>query len=273
MNKIAKAFLTPLCVIVFTFTACRSITRSAGEINMPPSTVIFSFDDGPNREDDTTARLLDVLGKYNINAMFVLLGRNAEENSALVKRIYEEGHCIVSHGYSGKWAIEMSDDEFRDSLAMAEKAISAAIGNAAGGEPLPRLYRPHGGFYTERQEEILREEGYVLVPGSVRIYDANLSGRDRDRAVSEVIRKVEKQNGGIVLLHDGRDAHTRMERKLARNPRGVYDRSWIPQAVEEMIVKLLAAGFTFADPSVFVNTEVFVNTAAFVTPVPFVLQN
>jgi len=60
--------------------------------------------------------------------------------------------------------------------------------------------------------------------------------------------KLEKKNGGIILLHDGRDSHFRMERKLSKNPQGIFDRSWIPGAVEEIIIVLLGKGFTLASP-------------------------
>ena len=220
-------------------SSCQTINRSNEELSLPPSMVIFSFDDGPNNHDDTTGRLLDVLKKYEIKAMFSLLGENAGANPDMVKRIYDEGHLIINHGYSGKWPCKMGEGKFRKTLALGEAAISAATSK----ELNPKLYRPHSGFYTSGNEKIYREAGYTMVPSSVRIYDASLSGEKKDKAVKQVIEKVEKQNGGIILLHDALNSHLRMEKELEKKPSGAYNRSWIPDAVEEIIIALIGKGF------------------------------
>jgi len=227
-----------LSVVCFFFSACRSINSGRTEFNVPPSIVCFSFDDGPNANGDTTARLLDVLKKYQIHAQFCLLGENAEYNPDLVRRIYDEGHCIINHGYSDKWAYRMKDDEFRNNLLRGETTISAALGK----DLYPKLYRPQGGFYRKRQEQIIMDADYALAHITIRIYDAVITGKRKDKAVKQVTGKVIKQGGGIILLHDALNSHSRTEKGLTKNSRGVFDRSWIPEAVEEIIIILLDRG-------------------------------
>jgi peptidoglycan/xylan/chitin deacetylase (PgdA/CDA1 family) len=207
--------------------------------DLPPSTVVFTFDDGPNGHNDTTARLLDVLKKYEVRAMFSLLGENVEAFPDLTRRIYNEGHIIINHGYYDKLVSVMGYDQFKDNLLLCEIAISSAIGK----ELYPKLYRPHGGFFNSRQDEICIEEGYVIIPGNIRVYDAVISEKGKDRVIKRVIDKVLKNNGGIILLHDARDSHFKKAENLERNPHGVYNRSWIPEATEEIILALLARGF------------------------------
>ena len=216
------------------------------EPGIPRSVVYFIFDDGPDARGDTTARLLDVLKKYHIRAMFSLLGENAEYYPDLVKRIHAEGHYIVNHGYSDKWAYYMNEVEFRSNLLRGEAVISAALGFAM----YPKLYRPQGGFYNSGQEKICIDEGYIIVPATVRVYDAVMSGTSRHKVVRQVIKKLEKQNGGFILLHDGRDSKPRREKKLAKKPNSPYDRSWIPETVEEIIVVLLNKGFILDSPDI-----------------------
>jgi len=241
MMKIKSApFFAPLFMLVF-LCSCQSINHSRAELNIPPSIVYISFDDGPNATDDTTARLLDVLKKYQIKGIFCLLGKNAERAPEMVKRMYNEGHCIVNHGYSDKWASRMKPDEFRDNLLRGEAAISAALEH----DMYPKLYRPQGGFYNSAQEKILRDEGYMLVPSNIRVYDAVIDGTKQGKVVREIIEKVEKQGGGIILLHDARDSYTLAEAQLAKKPQGVFNRSWIPGTVEEIITALLDKGFIF----------------------------
>jgi len=237
-NKRAPLF-APLFLPLILLCSCRSISHSRTELKLSPSIVYLSFDDGPNGKDDTTARLLNVLKEHQIKAFFCLLGVNAERYPDLVKRIYDDGHCIVNHGYSGKWASRMSDDEFRDNLLRGEAAISSALGHGFS----PRLYRPHGGFYTSTQEKIIRGEGYIILSSNVRVYDAVVNGTKQNKVVRDIVRKVEKQGGGIVLLHDARDSSVHAEKRLTKHPQGDYNRSWIPDTVTRIITALLDKGF------------------------------
>jgi peptidoglycan/xylan/chitin deacetylase (PgdA/CDA1 family) len=230
----------------FVVCGCLSITNNGTETG-GNKTVILTFDDGPNAHEDTTARLLDVLKKYNIRAVFVLLGENVEQNPDLVRRIFTEGHIIANHGYSGKWAVEMKDEEFRENLLKGEAAIAAALATAEGvaeGEiSSPKFYRPHGGFYYQRHERIWREEGWELLGGNIRAYDAAVGETGKQKVIRTVINKTEKNGGGIILLHDARDTYLNMEKELAKNPAGSSNRSWIPDAVEEIIINLLEKGY------------------------------
>ena len=233
-----------LFLFCFLFSSCQSINRSRTELDIPQRTVIFSFDDGPDANGDTTARLLDVLKKYQIRSLFCLLGENAEQYPDLVRRIHDEGHYFINHGYADKKAFKMSEDEFRDNLIRGEEAISAALGFDWN----PKLYRPHGGLYKSRHERIWIEEGYVMVPSNVRVYDAVKTASSRHKIVKQTIEKIEKQEGGIVLLHDGRGSWSNREKRLERNPQGAFNRSWIPETVDEIITVLLDRGFVFGDP-------------------------
>jgi peptidoglycan/xylan/chitin deacetylase (PgdA/CDA1 family) len=232
-----------LILLIILLCSCRSINRNRVELNIPPSIVYFTFDDGPNAHGDTTSRLLDVLKKYKIKAVFCLLGENAERYPDLVKRMYDEGHCIVNHGYSDKWASGMNKDEFRNNLLRGEAAISSALGH----DMSPRLYRPQGGFYTSAQEKIIRDEGYILVLSNIRVYDAVIDRTKQHEVVEKTIRKVEKQGGGIILLHDARDSYVQTAAQLRKTPHGMFDRSWIPDAVEEIINVLLDKGFIISN--------------------------
>ena len=235
---------TCLLLIAFLLLACQSITRKSVDPVIEPSHIVLSFDDGPNNFGETTARLLDVLKKHEIKAMFALLGENAERNPELVRRIYDEGHLIINHGYLDKWANGMGEEGFLNNLEMGDAAISKALGR----DFYPKLYRPHGGFYTSAQEKIIREAGYTIIFADIRVYDAVLAEPKKDKMIKELIGKVEKNNGGMVLLHDGRGSQVEMEKELMKKPSGPFNRSWIPGAVEEIIIALKAKGFVIDKP-------------------------
>jgi peptidoglycan/xylan/chitin deacetylase (PgdA/CDA1 family) len=233
-GRVLFLFLAPVLL-----SGCLTISRTREELLIPRDTVIFSFDDGPNAHADTTARLLDVLSRYDIRALFVLLGENVERHPELVRRIRDEGHLIVNHGYGDKWAIFMGDEEFTRNLIRGEEALTAVL----GAEPAPRLYRPQGGLYQKQQQQIWREKGYTLVPGTARPCDAVESGSGRAKIMKKTLTSVTKQEGGLILLHDARDSHTRMEKHLDRDPEGEFNRSWIPETVEELIKTLINRGY------------------------------
>jgi peptidoglycan/xylan/chitin deacetylase (PgdA/CDA1 family) len=232
-------FLLLAFIITLLTISCMSLSRSREHLDLPEKIVIFTFDDGPNAQDDTTARLLDVLKKYQIQAMFALLGENVEANPELTRRIRDEGHYIINHGYSDFWAVSMEREFFRVNLKYGETAITTALG-----EPLnPRLYRPQGGFYKKRHRRIWRSQDYTMVPATARAYDAVKTAEDIDEVVHSLVQRIEEENGGIIMLHDGRDSHYKLEAGLKKNPTGQYNRAWIPETVEKLILVLQEKGY------------------------------
>ena len=217
-----------------------NITSSNEKIGLPPSKVIFTFDDGPNQHDNTTERLLDVLNKYQVKGVFCLIGVNVVNNPEIVRRIYNEGHIIVNHGYSDKLAYFLNDDEFRENLLQGQRAITDVLGF----EISPKLYRPNGGIYNASKNRIINEEGYVVVPYTTgNAMDPYTTSNKKDKLIKKIIERIEKQNGGIILLHDGRDGHERNTEEIQKKPNSAYNRSWIPEAVETIIIALLDKGF------------------------------
>jgi peptidoglycan/xylan/chitin deacetylase (PgdA/CDA1 family) len=237
-------FVTAALIYCLGLSCCQTINRDRIKTNVPEKAVIFTFDDGPNAHLDTTARLLDVLAKYHIHAMFALLGENAGHNPELVRRIHDEGHTIINHGFNNKFVVYMKQDEFENNLILGENAIVSALGEKLA----PLLYRPQGGFYTRTQQEIWESRGYTLVYSNARSYDAIKSGSLRDMAIRVILEKLDAQKGGIILLHDARDSWHLMEKRLAKDPDGSFNRSWVPDAVEELIITLLKKGYQICDP-------------------------
>ncbi len=219
-------------------SGCHSMTRNRAAMGVPERAVIFSFDDGPNAQHDSTDQVLDVLRRHNIKAMFAVLGENVDANPELLRRIRDEGHTIINHGYSDEWAVYLKPPEFRENL---DRAMNAIV--AAAGEPPLKLYRPQGGFFRSEQRRAWEEAGYVLVPASVRAHDASADFRRRDAVVQRLLKRIEKDNGGMLVLHDGKDGLARMERGLAKRPDGTYNRSWIAGMLEELITVLEEKGY------------------------------
>jgi len=237
MCKRLLLLLLPLLVL-----SCMNINSTRNDLGITQNNVIFSFDDCPDEE--TTPLLLDLLKKYEIKALFSLLGVNSEHYSEHVLRIHNEGHVIINHGYYDKPVYLMNNAEFTDNLLLGEKAISSALGF----EMHPKLYRPHGGHYKPMHEKTLIDSGYYVVSSNIRVYDAAKTSANKRQLVNQLIKKIKKEDGGIVLLHDARGSYLRKEKELARNPEGPFNRLWIVGAVEEIIINLLDRGVVLHHP-------------------------
>ena len=244
MNK--KIWLLS-AALIFLFSSCQTINENRTKLGIPQSNVFFTFDDGP--DIDTTPVLLEVLEQYQIRAIFCLLGINAEHYPELVREIYDHGHYIINHGYSGKFSINMKNDAFLNNITRGENAISSGTGHTTS----QKLYRPHGGFYNSRQVKICSDEGYTIVPVTIRVYDAAVSSAKQEKIKNRVIKKVVHDNGGIILLHDSRDSYKSKIASLEKNPESCFNRSWIPYIVKEIIISLTDKGFVFPDPDICIN--------------------
>ncbi|GHV84331.1 hypothetical protein AGMMS50212_16710 [Spirochaetia bacterium] len=246
------------------FAGCQSIVKANGQLPVPKDTVIFTFDDGPNPDHDTTSKLLDVLKKHDIKAVFCLLGENVEKNPELARQIYDAGHTVINHGYSDKWAVNMSGGAFRQNVEKGDAAITSALSDPQADRYLDlynsRFYRPQGGYYKSVHKNIMRNDGYILAQATMRPADAVKNAVQKDEVVRFVVNKIKKQNGGIILLHDGRDGQARLERALALYPDGCFNRAWIPGAVDEIILELKKDNFTlngFDIPAIIKKTAEF----------------
>lgn len=63
-----------------------------------PGELALTFDDGPNPA--WTPRLLDILGTHGVQATFFLVGKYAQAEPELTRRIVEAGHLIGNHSWS-----------------------------------------------------------------------------------------------------------------------------------------------------------------------------
>ena len=88
--------------------------------------IALTFDDGPSAT--LTPKLLDLLAAHQMKATFFVVGQNAADNPAILKRALREGHEIANHSWSHPNLGKMSDDGVRRELQKTDDAIFAAIG-------------------------------------------------------------------------------------------------------------------------------------------------
>ena len=166
--------------------------------------VFLTFDDGPS--STVTPLTLDTLKAENIKATFFLLGSRVELNPEIVKREYEEGHYLASHGYSHVYSqIYASPQSVLDEYNNCIRAIQNAIGVP---EYNPHLFRFPGGFkggkYSKIKEEahnLLEQNNIVHVDWNALTSDA-AGAKTTEEFIAQLEKTVPKYNSVVVLMHD-----------------------------------------------------------------------
>ena len=153
--------------------------------------VCLTFDDGPDPR--YTTLMLDILKKNNITACFFILGENAEKYPRLVKRIYDDGHKIGSHGYTHRHAWKMSPTT---TWRLWNKSIEE-IKKITGQEP--QVIRPPWGGINFSLILWCLVKNKTIVSWSVSGKDWLLKN-DSNKIIENISKKVTE--GSIILLHD-----------------------------------------------------------------------
>lgn len=123
--------------------------------------VAFTLDagEGPGYTRD----ILDLFAEYGIVGTFGVTGEWAEANPELMRRIVDEGHQIINHGWDHKsftgvspGAEPLSPDERREQIERTEQAIAEVTG---GYQTAPFFRFPYGD-YDAASLELLAELGF-----------------------------------------------------------------------------------------------------------------
>jgi peptidoglycan/xylan/chitin deacetylase (PgdA/CDA1 family) len=149
----------------------------------------LTFDDGPM--PGTTDRLLNILGANGVRATFFVAGARVARYPDIVRRAFNEGHQIASHGMNHRNLTTLSyaeiTQEVNDSFNM--------IWNVTGVPPT--TIRPPYGVIDDRVRG--------AIGGSIRIVMWSVDPRDwevRNTAVVQNRVLGEMRDGSIIILHD-----------------------------------------------------------------------
>ncbi len=171
------------------------VINKAGEATKK---IVLTFDDGP--DERYTPRILDILAKYKVPAVFFITGINAEQNLPLVRRIYNEGHEIGNHTFLHPNLELASDDRLKIELRTTGYIIESITGHAT------ILFRPPYNTDAEptvalqiRPISIAKNEGYLTIGSSIDPNDWQV-GVSADTIVQRAIQQ--QGLGNIMLLHD-----------------------------------------------------------------------
>ncbi len=181
--------------------------------------VSFTFDDGPDPED--TPRLLDVLRRWHVRAVFCLVGDQVRAHPGLVRRIAAEGHVLCNHTLHHDDLSVLTPEQIRGDLTQTSALIRRAVPHAH----IPYFRAPYGSWGQSPQ--VSAELGMQPLGWRLAISDWEPPGTD------VLVQRLREgiTPGAVVLMHDGGG-----------------DRSQTVAAVDRVIPELRAQGWRFTLP-------------------------
>lgn len=182
--------------------------------------IALTFDDGPH--PTLTPRILEILDRYGIKATFFVVGENVINYPEAAREVIRRGHEVGNHTFTHPHIAGLDEDAIMDEIGKCEDALEELC------EYRPHLLRTPQGVLTPSLEKCLQDDDYILVLWS-------LDTRDWEKkSTACVVRAVldRIQAGDIILMHDyiGHNSKT-------------------PDALEEIIPKLLSEGYEFVTVS------------------------
>ncbi|MBO0789875.1 MAG: polysaccharide deacetylase family protein [Ktedonobacteraceae bacterium] len=183
------------------------------------ATVALTFDDGP--QATFTPQVLQILQRYRVPATFFCIGRQVQQDAALVRQTHQEGDVIGDHSWSHPNLTTLSPAAIRWQLRTTSVVIQQATGVA------PTLFRPPYGATNATVRNIASQLGLTQIMWTLDTRDWQRPG-----VASIVNAALGAHNGSIILMHDGGG-----------------DRSQTVQALPRIIDGLRQRGFTFIAPA------------------------
>jgi peptidoglycan/xylan/chitin deacetylase (PgdA/CDA1 family) len=156
--------------------------------------VVLTFDDGPDPEH--TPRILDVLAKERVQALFFILGMRLETPGAIeiVRRAAREGHLIGNHSYGHHRLNQLPADQIASEILKTHHLIAEL-------EPKRKLFRPPFGASNKTVDAIARKLGYRTVLWNVDSADWKEENKPSGW-VGVALKQIQTRYLAICLCHD-----------------------------------------------------------------------
>ena len=141
--------------------------------------------------DDHLESMLNTLKEYNMKTTFFVGGSWANSNPTLLRRIYNEGHEIGSHGMTHKDHDKLDYNGNYKEIETCHKVVESILGLEM------RLFAPPSGYYNKYTTQAAEALGYTTIMWTRDTID----WRDRDTNVI-YSRAINNMKGGdLILMH------------------------------------------------------------------------
>lgn len=161
----------------------------------PEDKVIYlTFDAG--YENGNVEKILNVLEEEQIPAAFFVLSHLIEKDTALVQRMFEQGHTVCNHTSRHKDMTTVTDR----AVFEAELTALATLCKEKTGYDMAMYYRPPEGKFNEQNMKWAQECGYRTIFWSFAYADwDNQKQMDAEAAKQKILSNLHP--GEVMLLH------------------------------------------------------------------------
>lgn len=160
--------------------------------------VVLTFDDGPF--PPTTTKVLAALAGECVQATFFLIGRNAEANPAIVKRIAAAGHSIGHHTWSHRPLDKIGQPQAVEEIDRGIAADEMALHGEARRIPSTPFFRFPGFASTATLLTSLQSRGIAVFGAD--LWASDWEPMSPDQQLQLLTSRLEHAGRGIILLHD-----------------------------------------------------------------------
>ncbi|MGJ4856294.1 polysaccharide deacetylase family protein [Labrys sp. La1] len=165
---------------------------------LAPGEVVLTFDDGPM--PGRTEKILDTLSGQCVKATFFMIGRNAAAAPALAARVAKEGHTVGYHSMTHPILRRLPFERARADIENGYRAVDRAVWGAAGERPHQPFFRFPGFADSPALNQWLAS--LDIVAFGADLWASDWEPETPQEELKLVLGRLEKNKGGIVLLHD-----------------------------------------------------------------------
>ena len=175
--------------------------------------------------NEDTQELIDILGRYGVQATFFVVGDWVDKYPESVKALHDAGHEVMNHSNTHAHMNQLSAQEIIADVEACNDKIEAVTGVR------PTLIRPPYGEYNDQVISAIRSIGMEPIQWDVDSLDW------KEISADEITQRVTSrvQSGSIVLFHNAA-LHT-------------------PEALPGILECLLQDGYTFVPISQLILEE------------------
>lgn len=160
--------------------------------------VVLTFDDGPFPA--TTTKVLATLAAECVKATFFLIGRNAEANPGIVKKIAAEGHTIGHHTWSHRWLDKIGETQAAEEINRGIAADEKALHGMATSVPSTPFFRFPGFASTPALLSSLQSRGIAVLGAD--LWASDWEPMTPEQQLNLVTKRLDYEEKGIILFHD-----------------------------------------------------------------------
>jgi peptidoglycan/xylan/chitin deacetylase (PgdA/CDA1 family) len=180
--------------------------------------ILLSFDDGPT--ETVTLKILTVLSKNKIKAIFFCVGNNINKYPDLTKIILAEGHTIANHTMSHKLITKMSWEEAANEISTFNNLIKEKFNYEV------RYFRPPHGRFNLKTNSIIRNLNLKGVMWNLLTYDFENDYKKVQHSIDNYLAA-----NSLIVFHDN-----------------IKCSSIIEDSLKYTIDKAVENGYTFGEP-------------------------